>query len=76
MCITILCTPSFNSLVVLCKQTSINFSSSFYVFLGQIYIINLKRRMDRRTRMIHTLDILEMEATLTDAVDGKYEIKK
>ncbi|XP_053355261.1 procollagen galactosyltransferase 2 [Clarias gariepinus] len=37
----------------------------------EIYIINLKRRMDRRTRMIHTLDILEMEATLTDAVDGK-----
>ncbi|XP_060773718.1 procollagen galactosyltransferase 2 [Neoarius graeffei] len=37
----------------------------------EIYIINLMRRMDRRARMLHTLDVLGLEVTLTDAVDGK-----
>lgn len=32
--------------------------------------------MDRRERMLRTLDVLGIEVTLTDAVDGKYEIKK
>lgn len=31
--------------------------------------------MDRRARMLRTLDVLGIEVTLTDAVDGKYEIK-
>lgn len=30
--------------------------------------------MDRRVRMLRTLDVLGIEVTLTDAVDGKYEI--
>ncbi|MCI4377920.1 hypothetical protein PGIGA_G00208690 [Pangasianodon gigas] len=37
----------------------------------EIYIINLMRRMDRRERMLRTLDVLGIEVTLTDAVDGK-----
>ncbi|XP_017328224.3 procollagen galactosyltransferase 2 [Ictalurus punctatus] len=37
----------------------------------EIYIINLMRRMDRRVRMLRTLDVLGIEVTLTDAVDGK-----
>lgn len=32
--------------------------------------------MDRRERMLRSLDVLGIEVTLTDAVDGKYEIKK
>lgn len=31
--------------------------------------------MDRRARMLRTLGVLGIEATLTDAVDGKYEMK-
>ncbi|KAI5612643.1 procollagen galactosyltransferase 2, partial [Silurus asotus] len=38
----------------------------------EIYIINLRRRMDRRERMLCTLDVLGIEVTVTDAVDGKY----
>ncbi|XP_030630612.1 procollagen galactosyltransferase 2 [Chanos chanos] len=37
----------------------------------QIYLINLKRRLDRRERMLHTLEVMGIEVTLTDAVDGK-----
>ncbi|KAL2097203.1 hypothetical protein ACEWY4_006410 [Coilia grayii] len=37
----------------------------------EIYLINLRRRQDRRQRMLNTLDVLGLEATLTDAVDGK-----
>ncbi|GAA6101183.1 procollagen galactosyltransferase 2 isoform X1 [Tachysurus ichikawai] len=37
----------------------------------EIYIINLLRRTDRRSRMLRTLDVLGIEVTLTDAVDGK-----
>lgn len=49
-----------------------SFPSLFFFY--QIYIINLMRRMDRRVRMLRTLDVLGIEVTLTDAVDGKYEI--
>ncbi|XP_062408646.1 procollagen galactosyltransferase 2 [Sardina pilchardus] len=37
----------------------------------EIYLINLKRRPDRRKRMMSTLDALGLQATQTDAVDGK-----
>ncbi|KAG5847517.1 hypothetical protein ANANG_G00126880 [Anguilla anguilla] len=37
----------------------------------QIFLINLKRRVDRRQRMLHSLEVLGIEATLTEAVDGK-----
>ncbi|XP_053720263.1 procollagen galactosyltransferase 2 [Synchiropus splendidus] len=36
-----------------------------------IFLINLKRRLDRRTRMFKSLASLGLHATLTDAVDGK-----
>ncbi|XP_061098674.1 procollagen galactosyltransferase 2-like [Conger conger] len=37
----------------------------------QIFLINLKRRTDRRQRMLRTLEVLGIEATLIEAVDGK-----
>ncbi|KAI4872281.1 hypothetical protein NFI96_027706 [Prochilodus magdalenae] len=37
----------------------------------EIFLINLKRRKDRRERMLNTLEALGLEATVTDAVDGK-----
>ncbi|TMS20639.1 Procollagen galactosyltransferase 2 [Larimichthys crocea] len=37
----------------------------------KIFLINLKRRLDRRTRMLKTMTSLGLYATLTDAVDGK-----
>lgn len=37
----------------------------------QIFLINLKRRLDRRTRMLKTMASLGLHATLADAVDGK-----
>ncbi|XP_022615353.1 procollagen galactosyltransferase 2-like [Seriola dumerili] len=37
----------------------------------EILLINLKRRLDRRTRMLKTMSSLGLHATLTDAVDGK-----
>lgn len=37
----------------------------------QIFLINLKRRLDRRIRMLKTFAALGLQATLTDAVDGK-----
>ncbi|XP_030640557.1 procollagen galactosyltransferase 2 isoform X2 [Chanos chanos] len=37
----------------------------------EIFLINLKRRQDRRQRMLSTLDALGLEVTLVDAVDGK-----
>ncbi|CAB1455019.1 unnamed protein product, partial [Pleuronectes platessa] len=36
-----------------------------------ILLINLKRRLDRRTRMLKSMASLGLHATLTDAVDGK-----
>uniref|UniRef100_A0AAY5EG09 Glycosyl transferase family 25 domain-containing protein n=1 Tax=Electrophorus electricus TaxID=8005 RepID=A0AAY5EG09_ELEEL len=38
---------------------------------SEIYVINLKRRVDRRERMLRTLEVLGIEVTFTDAVDGK-----
>ncbi|XP_076828980.1 procollagen galactosyltransferase 2 [Brachyhypopomus gauderio] len=38
---------------------------------SEIYVINLRRRVDRRERMMHMLGVLGIEVTLTDAVDGK-----
>ncbi|NP_001123548.1 procollagen galactosyltransferase 2 precursor [Danio rerio] len=37
----------------------------------EIFLINLKRRFDRRERMLNTMAVLGLEATLVDAVDGK-----
>ncbi|XP_061095438.1 procollagen galactosyltransferase 2 [Conger conger] len=37
----------------------------------EIFLINLKRRLDRRTRMLDTLGTLGIQVTLTEAVDGK-----
>uniref|UniRef100_A0A8C1TVD0 Si:ch211-13f8.2 n=1 Tax=Cyprinus carpio TaxID=7962 RepID=A0A8C1TVD0_CYPCA len=37
----------------------------------QVYLINLKRREDRRDRMLRSLEVLGIDFTLTDAVDGK-----
>ncbi|KAK6309070.1 hypothetical protein J4Q44_G00205330 [Coregonus suidteri] len=37
----------------------------------EIFLINLKRRLDRRQRMLSTMASLGLQATLTDAVDGK-----
>lgn len=37
----------------------------------QIFLINLKRRLDRRTRMLKSMTALGLHASLTDAVDGK-----
>uniref|UniRef100_A0A8C7J6N2 Collagen beta(1-O)galactosyltransferase 2b n=1 Tax=Oncorhynchus kisutch TaxID=8019 RepID=A0A8C7J6N2_ONCKI len=37
----------------------------------EIFLINLKRRLDRRQRMLSTMASLGLQATITDAVDGK-----
>uniref|UniRef100_A0A673CCP4 Procollagen galactosyltransferase 2-like n=1 Tax=Sphaeramia orbicularis TaxID=375764 RepID=A0A673CCP4_9TELE len=37
----------------------------------EIFLINLKRRLDRRTRMLKSMASLGLYATLIDAVDGK-----
>ncbi|XP_030290464.1 procollagen galactosyltransferase 2 isoform X2 [Sparus aurata] len=37
----------------------------------EIFLINLKRRLERRTRMFKTMTALGLHPTLTDAVDGK-----
>uniref|UniRef100_A0A673JUN8 Procollagen galactosyltransferase 2-like n=1 Tax=Sinocyclocheilus rhinocerous TaxID=307959 RepID=A0A673JUN8_9TELE len=37
----------------------------------KVYLINLKRREDRRDRMLRSLEVLGIDVTLTDAVDGK-----
>ncbi|XP_023653752.1 procollagen galactosyltransferase 2-like [Paramormyrops kingsleyae] len=36
-----------------------------------IFLINLKRRVERRQRMLRTLAVLGIEATVIEAVDGK-----
>lgn len=37
----------------------------------QIFMINLKRREDRRDRMLRTLYEQEIEVKIVEAVDGK-----
>lgn len=37
----------------------------------QIYLINLRRRLDRRDRMLFSLNELEIDVKVVDAVDGK-----
>ncbi|KAJ8419001.1 hypothetical protein AAFF_G00005000 [Aldrovandia affinis] len=37
----------------------------------EIFLINLKRRLDRRQRMLRTLGSLGIDVTVTEAVDGK-----
>lgn len=37
----------------------------------QVFMINLKRRQDRRTRMLEALRAQEIECRLVEAVDGK-----
>jgi len=39
----------------------------------QVFLINLRRRSDRRERMLNTLHVLGVDATVTEAVDGKYD---
>ncbi|XP_054912126.1 procollagen galactosyltransferase 2 isoform X2 [Poeciliopsis prolifica] len=38
---------------------------------NDIFLINLKRRLDRRTRMLKTMGAMGIRPTLIDAVDGK-----
>ncbi|XP_043075611.1 procollagen galactosyltransferase 2 [Puntigrus tetrazona] len=38
---------------------------------NQVYLINLKRREDRRDRMLRSLEVLGIDVTITEAVDGK-----
>lgn len=38
---------------------------------AQIYLINLRRRPDRRDRMLFSLNELEVDVKVVDAVDGK-----
>lgn len=38
---------------------------------SQIYLINLRRRLDRRDRMLFSLNELEVDVKVVDAVDGK-----
>lgn len=40
-------------------------------FTPQIYLINLRRRPDRRERMLFSLNELEIDVKVVDAVDGK-----
>lgn len=40
----------------------------------QVYLINLKRRPDRRDCMLRSLEVLGIDVTVTDAVDGKYDV--
>uniref|UniRef100_A0A8C8A6A2 Collagen beta(1-O)galactosyltransferase 2b n=1 Tax=Oryzias sinensis TaxID=183150 RepID=A0A8C8A6A2_9TELE len=42
-----------------------------FAFDFQIFLINLKRRLDRRQRMLKTMASLGLQATSVDAVDGK-----
>ncbi|KAM9796137.1 procollagen galactosyltransferase 2 isoform X2 [Syngnathus typhle] len=37
----------------------------------EIFLVNLKRRLDRRSRMLKTMSALGLHVTLLDAVDGK-----
>ncbi|KAM4629116.1 procollagen galactosyltransferase 2 isoform 1-T1 [Polymixia lowei] len=46
-------------------------SSQEKMGFDEIFLINLKRRQDRRTRMLNTMASLGVHATLTAAVDGK-----
>lgn len=41
-------------------------------FCPQIYLINLRRRSDRRDRMLFSLNELEVDVKVVDAVDGKW----
>lgn len=45
-----------------------------YGLIFQVYLINLKRRADRRDRMLRSLEVLGIDVTITDAVDGKYDV--
>ncbi|XP_073710250.1 procollagen galactosyltransferase 2 isoform X2 [Misgurnus anguillicaudatus] len=38
---------------------------------NQVYLINLKHRADRKDRMLRSLEVLGIDVTITDAVDGK-----
>lgn len=38
---------------------------------AQVFMINLRRRQDRRARMLRALEEQEIEARLVEAVDGK-----
>uniref|UniRef100_A0AAX7V2L4 Glycosyl transferase family 25 domain-containing protein n=1 Tax=Astatotilapia calliptera TaxID=8154 RepID=A0AAX7V2L4_ASTCA len=56
-----------------CYLSFLDYSASqpgFFSFLT-IFLINLKRRLDRSTRMLKTMAALGLHSTLIDAVDGK-----
>ncbi|MBN3322829.1 GT251 galactosyltransferase, partial [Atractosteus spatula] len=50
----------------LCEELSL-----VVLLVPQIFLINLKRRADRRDRMLRTLEALSIDTTVTEAVDGK-----
>uniref|UniRef100_A0A7N6ABW9 Glycosyl transferase family 25 domain-containing protein n=1 Tax=Anabas testudineus TaxID=64144 RepID=A0A7N6ABW9_ANATE len=49
----------------------LNYLSLPDCFTSRIFLINLKRRQDRRTRMLKSMASLGLRVTLMDAVDGK-----
>ena len=44
----------------------------FVVLCVQVFMINLKKRTDRRERMLRTLYEQEIASKVIEAVDGKY----
>lgn len=48
-----------------------SFSINFLFSLLQIYLVNLRRRPDRRDRMLFSFNELEVDVKVVDAVDGK-----
>uniref|UniRef100_A0A8C2ZXZ2 Collagen beta(1-O)galactosyltransferase 2b n=1 Tax=Cyclopterus lumpus TaxID=8103 RepID=A0A8C2ZXZ2_CYCLU len=60
-----------NTLYSCCLYYPSRFDHSGLFLLLLVYLINLKRRLDRRTRMLKTMSSLGIHTTLMDAVDGK-----
>uniref|UniRef100_A0A8C5H4J0 Glycosyl transferase family 25 domain-containing protein n=1 Tax=Gouania willdenowi TaxID=441366 RepID=A0A8C5H4J0_GOUWI len=51
-------------------RTSVKYQISSLPDIGSIYLINLRRRPDRRERMLFSLNELEIDVKVVDAVDG------
>lgn len=64
-----LMTADLSFIFLFCPASFLRLSRS--LFSPQIFLINLKRRLDRRERMLNTMAVLGIEAMLVDAVDGK-----
>uniref|UniRef100_A0A3B5L289 Cerebral endothelial cell adhesion molecule n=1 Tax=Xiphophorus couchianus TaxID=32473 RepID=A0A3B5L289_9TELE len=54
----------------LSKKPSIRLLSDKSLVCLQIYLINLRRRPDRRDRMLYSLNELEVDVKVVDAIDG------